>query len=99
MYIYIYSEGKYIHSFPSGNPRSLTGISWHPSDTILAVISDDIRLLGISGRPIKQINHSAVSKLLLSVDWHTSGKYFATADYGHEGEPTYIKYWSAEENY
>lgn len=95
--IHIYSvEGKSILSFPSGNRRSLTGISWHPDDSLLAVIGDDIRLMDTTGKLIRQINHSENSKLLLSVDWHPSGKFFATADYGHENEPTYVKYWSAE---
>lgn len=95
--VHIYSsDGKLIRSFPSGNPRSLTGISWHPSDTLLAVIGDDIRLISAGGRSILQTNHSSISKLLLSVDWHPSGRYFATADYGHEGEPTYVKFWNLD---
>ncbi|MDZ4710059.1 MAG: hypothetical protein SH818_16785 [Saprospiraceae bacterium] len=95
--VHIYSnESIHIRSFPSGNPRSLTGISWHLSDTILAIIGDDIRLMNINGQLIKQIQHSSISKLLLSVDWHPSGRYFATAGYGHEGEPTFVKFWTVD---
>lgn len=95
--VHIYSsEGIHVRSFPSGNPRSLTGVSWHPSDTLLAVIGDDIRLMSARGRLIQQINHSSISKLLLSVDWHPSGSYFATADYGHDDLPTYVKFWTMD---
>jgi WD40 repeat protein len=99
--ISIYSkEGKYRKTLSFENSRSLFDIDWHPTKNLLLAVEDDIYLIDIdSDSLLAKIDDGSINKAILCCQWHTSGNFFVTGDYGHENEgaePSYLKLWSKE---
>jgi WD40 repeat protein len=96
--IHIFSkEGTKIRDIIHPSGRSLFSVSWHPTKNIVAAADDDVRLFDTeTGKELRTIKISDVPKAILCVRWHPSGKFFATGDYGHEGEtePSYLKFFT-----
>jgi WD40 repeat protein len=92
-----YRDGKLrkVLSFPFH--RTLLDVDWHPAREELLVVEEDIHLLDISNNKIITYDDGSKNKGILSCQWHLSGKFFVTGDYGHEnegGEPSYLRYWN-----
>ena len=94
------TDGSLLQDIPRHKQaRSLTGVAWQPSGNVIVTIGRYITLHGADGRVTKQISHRPNSKgecLLLCVEWHPSGKFFAVGDYGNTetGDPPTIQFWS-----
>jgi len=80
--------------------KGLTGVSWRPTGDRIVTIGTRITLHDALGKPIKQVMHRPEAKerlnLLLSVEWHPSGEFFAVGDYGNEVDDPVIQFWSAD---
>ena len=98
--IYIFSkDGKKLKEFKHPSGRSLFSLSWHPTKNIIAAADDDVRLFDTeTGKELRAVKISNIPKAILCVRWHPSGEFFATGDYGHEGEtePSYLKFFSEQ---
>ena len=91
------SSGKSISRFIA-DPKSVTGLDWHPSKNILTAVGSRIGIYDQIGNPIKVFTPRDKEVLLLCVEWHHSGKYFATGDYGYaeNAEDKCLQYWNVE---
>lgn len=97
--IKIFNEkGQLIRTIPKENKTSYFDIDSHPSKNLLVVSGDDIRLYEMRGKKIATLKHREEHTGVLSVDWHPSGQFFVSGDYGHDGEgiPTLLQYWTPE---
>ena len=94
-------EGKLLHTSRQEKAKSMTGVTWHPTENKVLMIGEFISLHDESGTVIKQVRHRPDSKgpcLLLCVEWHPSGEFFVTGDYGnHEtGDLPVLQFWSPD---
>ena len=90
-------DGKKIRDIQHPSGRSLFSVSWHPTKNIIAAADDDVRLFDTeTGKELLAIKVADIPKAILCVRWHPSGKFFATGDYGHEGEtePSFLKFFT-----
>lgn len=99
--ISVYTKaGEHRKTLSFTNPRSLFDIDWHPTKNLLLAVEEDIYLIDIDRDSLMAtFDDGSKNKGILCCQWHTSGKFFVTGDYGHEnegGEPSYLKYWSRE---
>ena len=94
-------EGTLLHTYRAEKSKSLTGVAWHPSEDKIVTVGEFIRLHDSSGTLLKQIVHRTEEKgvvLLLCVEWHPSGEFFAVSDYGNPdtGAIPAIQFWSSD---
>ena len=78
--------------------NSYFSIGWHPGKNIIAVSGDDIRIMDTMGTTLKVIRHRKEQTGVLTINWHPSGEFFATGDYGHykEGIKSIIQFWKPD---
>jgi WD40 repeat protein len=93
-------EGKHKKTLSFTHPNSVMDIDWHPTKDLLLVVEEDIFVIDMD-RDIVTATYDdgSENKGILCCQWHPSGKFFVTGDYGHEnegGEPSYLKYWTAK---
>jgi hypothetical protein len=93
-------EGVHRKTLSFTNSRSLFDIDWHPTKNLLLAVEDDIYLIDMDKDSVTATyDDGSKNKGILSCQWHTSGDFFVTGDYGHENEgaePSFLKYWSRE---
>jgi WD40 repeat protein len=90
-------NGEQVKTLSYRNPGALFDIDWHPTKNILLAVEENIYFIDIDRDSLlATYDDGSVNKGILSCQWHTSGKFFVTGDYGHEneGEPSYLKYWN-----
>ncbi|WP_164674980.1 WD40 repeat domain-containing protein [Anditalea andensis] len=75
-------EGELIRTIKKGNTISNVAIDWHPSKDEFVVLSDSVRIYNSDGELLNQFEHRKKNVLLLCVQWHPSGDFFAIGDYG-----------------
>lgn len=95
--IYIFDiQGKRISSFKADN-KSSTGLDWHPNKNILASVGSTIGMFDYRGDTIKIFEPREEEVFLLCVEWHNSGEFFATGDYGllENADNKLIQFWNA----
>lgn len=74
--------GEIIQSISKEDTYSYVGIDWHPKRDEVIVLGDVIRLYNMKGELIDRLRHRSERVLMLSVQWHPSGKFYALGDYG-----------------
>lgn len=74
-------SGDLIKSLET-DPKSITGLSWHPHDSLIVTVGSRISIYNIHTDSLQVIHPRDVEILMLCVDWHPSGEFFATGDYG-----------------
>ena len=91
------TNGKKVSRFLA-DPKSVTGLDWHPSENILAAVGSQIGIYNHTGDTIRIFNPRDVEVLRLCVEWHQSGEYFATGDYGasDNAENKLIQIWNIQ---
>lgn len=62
--------------------RSITGLSWHPKKAVVTMVSGKIGNYDLEKDQLQVWDSRPEEILLLSVDWHPSGEFFALGDYG-----------------
>ena len=90
-------NGKRISRF-NVDPKSVTGLDWHPTENILTVVGSRIGVFHYMGDTIRIFQPREFEVLLLCVEWHESGEFYAIGDYGdaENAENKLIQYWSAD---
>lgn len=88
-------EGKLIRSIPKQERKSYLSLHWHPKEDIIVTGGDEIILFDTSGKQLSMFRIREQYTGILSVQWHPSGEFFASGDYGHEneGKPTLLQFW------
>jgi WD40 repeat protein len=97
--LFIYDkEGKLVKTIQEENAKTYLGIDWHPNGKVLLTCSDKIRLFDTSGALLQQIKHRKEETIILTVQWHPSGTFFAAGDYGHQEENigSLLQFWKAD---
>ena len=91
-------QGTLLRSIPKHNNHSYLALDWHPTKNILVASSDEIHVFDTSGRQLSFIKHRKEPAGILSLRWHPSGDFFASGDYGHDGEgiPTLLQFWKED---
>ena len=93
-------EGSLRKTLSFTHPKSIMDIDWHPTKNLLLVVEEDIYVIDIeTDRLLATYDDGSKNKGILCCQWHPSGNFFVTGDYGHEnegGEPSYLKYWSTQ---
>ena len=90
-------NGKRVSRFIA-DPKSVTGIDWHPARDILVSVGSRIGIFNHLGDSLRVFSPRDVEVLLLCVEWHQSGAFFATGDYGEaeNADQKLIQYWSID---
>lgn len=87
-------NGDFVTRFKA-DYKEVLGLDWHPSENVLVKVGSIIGIHDLSG---KQLNHFPArdeAVVLLSVEWHPSGDFFATGDYGdaQKAENKLVQFW------
>ncbi len=93
-------DGELIRSIPKHNHHSYVTVDWHPTEDWIVTGSDELILWSGSGAQLAFIRHRPQNTLVLTAQWHPSGTFFTSGDYGHasEGTPTLLQFWAAGGN-
>jgi WD40 repeat protein len=90
-------DGVWHKSLSFTNPGSLFEIDWHPTKNLLLAVEEDIYLIDIDqDKVLAKYDDGQQNKGILCCQWHPSGEFFVTGDYGHVQEdiPCYLGYWN-----
>ena len=95
------ASGELLHTTRRDKAKSLTGVTWHPTEDKIISIGEFITMYDGKGNIVKQVRHRPDAKgmaLLLCVEWHPSGEFFAVGDYGNSdaGDAPVLQFWSAD---
>lgn len=76
--------------------KAITGISWHPSKNILVAVGSQISIYNLDDDKLKTVKPREAEILMLCVEWHKSGDFFVTGDYGNfdKGYPPLLQFWT-----
>lgn len=93
-------EGVYQKALSYSNRRSLMEIDWHPTQNLLLAVEEDIYLIDIDKDSLLATwDDGSQNKGILTAQWHPSGNFFVTGDYGHENEgaePSYLRFFNRD---
>jgi len=91
------SVGNRIADFLADD-KSVTGIDWHPSENKLTAVGSTIGIFNAHGDSLYFAQPRDVEVVMLCVEWHPSGKFFATGDYGEfeNADSKLLQIWSHE---
>ena len=91
------SDGKSVSRF-MGDDKSVAGLDWHPIKNIIVAVGSTIGLFDQYGDTIQIYKPREEEVFLLCVEWHPTGTYFATGDYGtfQDAENKLIQYWNKD---
>lgn len=89
------SEGDYLRKIDL-DQKAITGISWHPSKNILVAVGSQISIYNLNDNKLKTVKPRETEILMLCVEWHKSGDFFVTGDYGDydKGYPPLLQFWT-----
>ncbi|MGC6524902.1 MAG: WD40 repeat domain-containing protein [Flavobacteriaceae bacterium] len=89
------NKGEYIRKIDLGQ-KVITGISWHPSKNILVAVGSQISIYNLDNDKLKTIKPRKNEVLMLCVEWHKSGEFFVTGDYGDfdKNYPPLLQFWT-----
>ncbi len=90
-------SGVFIKQITSGQ-KGITGLDWHPHENSIAAVGEYISLYDFDSDSLIKIEDRPEDVLMLSVDWHPSGDFFATGDYGdfdYNFSPL-LQFWSKQ---
>lgn len=78
--------------------KAIIALSWHPTQPLLVMVSEDITIYNIESGVIRSWKNRDDEVLLLCVEWHPSGEFFALGDYGDNFKPLppLLQFWSAD---
>lgn len=91
------ANGKKVSRFLA-DPKSVTGIDWHPTKNILTAVGSQIGIFSYLGDTLNIFAPRAEEVLILCVEWHPTGDFFAIGDYGEaqNAENKLIQIWNTD---
>ena len=95
-YLSFFTEEGQLLRRVNTQQRGLIGLDWHPTENRIVAVGEDISLYDYDADRIQTIPDRAEDVLMLCVDWHPSGAFFVTGDYGdfELDYPPLLQYWS-----
>ncbi|MCK8481711.1 WD40 repeat domain-containing protein [Psychroserpens algicola] len=93
----IYDESVKIIKKINTKQKGLIGLDWHPEKNIVVAVGEKISVYNFDKDSIFDIKPRNEEVLMLCVDWHPSGEFFVTGDYGdfEKDFPPLLQFWSA----
>jgi hypothetical protein len=90
------AEGRLLKKL-EGDPKSITGLDWHPTENIITIVGSRIGIYDDESDSLNYIIPRDKEVLMLCVDWHPSGDFFVTGDYGDYdlGLPSMLQFWDS----
>ncbi len=87
-------EGNFIKKIDL-KQKAITGLSWHPTQNIIVAVGSQISIYDLDNDQLKTIVPRDVEILMLCVEWHPSGNFFVTGDYGdfEKEYPPLLQFW------
>ncbi len=86
---------KLVQKIAKGDTYSYVALDWHPHKNQLSLLSNRIRTYNARGKLLGLTQHRAEQVLMLCIDWHPEGKFFALGDYGDVDvpHPPVLQFW------
>ncbi len=75
-------QGDLIMEIDSASSKSFVAIDWHPYKDEIITTSDSVRIFNMQGEMLFRYAHRREDALMLCVQWHPSGAFYAVGDYG-----------------
>ena len=90
-------DGDFIKRISTGQ-KGIIGLDWHPTKDIVVAVGEKITLYDVKSGTLRHIEDRVKDVLMLCVEWHPSGEYFVTGDYGDNvyNYPPLLQFWSAD---
>ena len=85
-YVSVFTENGAPVSRFWADDKGVTGLDWHPTEDIMVTVGSRIGVHSLMGDTLHNFTPRAVETLMLCVEWHPSGRYFAVGDYGDSAE-------------
>ena len=78
--------------------QSITGLSWHPKKNIIVTVGSQIAIYDYEKDTLLNIKPRKQKVLMLCADWHPSGEFFVTGDYGDfiKKYPPLLQFWNLD---
>ena len=89
-------EGRLVRTISKENTKSYTALAWHPTEDRILVVSENIREYNLRGGLERIIRSRTADVLMLAIQWHKSGEFFVSGDYGHDNIPTLLQFWGED---
>ncbi|MEM8584820.1 MAG: hypothetical protein AAGF87_11150 [Bacteroidota bacterium] len=77
--------------------KGLIDLDWHPNSDLIVAVGEHISRYDYRTDELQNIEDRTEDILMLCVDWHPGGQFFATGDYGdftHNYSPL-LQYWTS----
>lgn len=96
----VYSNAGHLIKKIQTDQKAIVGLSWHPSQAIITTVGSHIEIIDLASEDRKKITPREIEILMLSVEWHPSGAFFVTGDYGDNilNYPALLMFWDSEGN-
>lgn len=96
--LYIFNKEREMIRRLEADPKGITGLSWKPKENIVVTVGSQIGIYHVDTDSLIGIKPRAEEVLMLCVEWHPSGEFFVTGDYGdYELKyPPLLQFWSAK---
>lgn len=95
-YLSIFDEEGSVLKKVNTHQKSIIGLDWHPKENLIVAVGEDISLYYYDSDSLTHLQDREEDVLMLCVDWHPSGEFFVTGDYGdfEFHYPPLLQYWS-----
>lgn len=87
-------SGHLLRRIQTGQ-KAIIGLGWHPGENLIVAVGDRISLYNYDLDSLWNIEDRTEDVLMLCVNWHPSGAYFVTGDYGDftNHYPPLLQFW------
>jgi WD40 repeat protein len=91
-------KGELQRTITKGATKSYVALDWHPQEDRLMVLSEKVRQYDTEGQLLSLEQHREDLVLMLCVEWHPSGQFFAIGDYGSPpyGPLPVLQFWKED---
>ncbi len=88
------ANGNLLSTIQKKTTKSYVAVNWHPNGKEIIAMAGSVRRYKLpSEKLVQQFKTRPEDVLLLSVEWHPSGKFFVIGDYGVPGEYPPVLEW------
>jgi WD40 repeat protein len=86
-------KGEKVTTINKGDTKSYVGLTWHPRKNQLIGIAQYVRRYNHRGKLLELTQHREEAVLLLCLQWHPSGDFYALGDYGDGENKAVLQFW------
>ena len=90
-------DGNFVKKIDTGQ-KGLIGLNWHPKKNLIAAVGERIAIYNFDDDTLVSYEDREKDVLMLCVEWHPSGDFFVTGDYGdfEYHYPPLLQFWTKE---